>query len=148
MALAFHLLPRCWLLYFCFVWTSCPHLSSKRKIPHTTSKKREANISASKWVALCNQNFLNTKHGSVTEPALCNWSLYNRNRGSCQIMKGEPTILLYRFTGTGNAFNAVVHSSVPIGGGLSSSAALEVATHTFLEALEGRKVRGTVLENA
>ena len=29
---------------------------------------------------------------------------------------------------------------VPLGGGLSSSAALEVATHTFLEALEGRKV--------
>ena len=46
----------------------------------------------------------------------------------------------FRLTGTGSAFNAVVHSSVPLGGGLSSSAALEVATHTFLEALEGRKV--------
>lgn len=34
----------------------------------------------------------------------------------------------------------MVHTSVPLGGGLSSSAALEVATHTFLEALEGSKV--------
>ncbi|XP_018027850.1 galactokinase-like, partial [Hyalella azteca] len=32
-------------------------------------------------------------------------------------------------------FNAVVASSVPLGGGLSSSAALEVATYSFLEAL-------------
>ncbi|XP_029032151.1 galactokinase-like [Osmia bicornis bicornis] len=33
------------------------------------------------------------------------------------------------------SFNAVVLSSVPVGAGLSSSAALEVATYTFLEAL-------------
>lgn len=31
------------------------------------------------------------------------------------------------------SFKAVVHSSVPTGGGLSSSAALEVCTYTFLE---------------
>ena len=35
-------------------------------------------------------------------------------------------------------FDAVVVSSVPLGGGLSSSASLEVATYTFLEALTGR----------
>lgn len=35
-------------------------------------------------------------------------------------------------------FNAVIVSSVPVGGGLSSSAALEVATYVFLEALTGQ----------
>ncbi|XP_072766977.1 galactokinase isoform X2 [Anoplolepis gracilipes] len=37
------------------------------------------------------------------------------------------------------AFNAVIVSTVPMGAGLSSSAALEVATYTFLEALSGKK---------
>lgn len=35
-------------------------------------------------------------------------------------------------------FQAVIDSSVPVGGGLSSSAALEVATATLLEAISGR----------
>ncbi|ERL95343.1 hypothetical protein D910_12608 [Dendroctonus ponderosae] len=35
------------------------------------------------------------------------------------------------------AFQGVIHSSVPTGGGLSSSAAIEVATYTFLDALTG-----------
>ncbi|MHB8902136.1 MAG: galactokinase [Thermoguttaceae bacterium] len=35
-------------------------------------------------------------------------------------------------------FEAVVHSDVPLGGGLSSSAALEVATATLVEAMTGR----------
>lgn len=34
-------------------------------------------------------------------------------------------------------FDAVVVTNVPIGGGLSSSAALEVATLTFIQALTG-----------
>lgn len=34
-------------------------------------------------------------------------------------------------------FNAIILSTVPVGAGLSSSAALEVAMYTFLEALTG-----------
>lgn len=37
------------------------------------------------------------------------------------------------------AFRAVIHTSVPIGGGLSSSASLEVATYLFLDVLTGNK---------
>nr|CAI5831969.1 unnamed protein product [Callosobruchus analis] len=39
--------------------------------------------------------------------------------------------------GSPPAFKAVVHSTVPAGGGLSSSASLEVATYIFLDALTG-----------
>jgi galactokinase len=38
------------------------------------------------------------------------------------------------------AFQALIHSTVPLGGGLSSSAALEVATATLLEAMTGKKL--------
>ena len=37
-------------------------------------------------------------------------------------------------------FDAVVHADVPLGGGLSSSAALEVATATLVEAITGQKL--------
>jgi len=37
-------------------------------------------------------------------------------------------------------FDALVHSTVPLGGGLSSSAALEVSTATALEAITGKKL--------
>jgi len=37
-------------------------------------------------------------------------------------------------------FDALIHSNVPLGGGLSSSAALEVATATLLEAVTGQKL--------
>lgn len=36
-------------------------------------------------------------------------------------------------------FNAVIMTNVPVGGGLSSSAALEMSTLTFLEALGSGK---------
>jgi galactokinase len=37
-------------------------------------------------------------------------------------------------------FDALIHSTVPLGGGLSSSAALEVSTATVLEAITGKKL--------
>src|ERR1039458_2185149 len=37
-------------------------------------------------------------------------------------------------------FDALIHSTVPLGGGLSSSAALEVSTATLLEAITGCKL--------
>jgi galactokinase len=37
-------------------------------------------------------------------------------------------------------FDAMIHTTVPLGGGLSSSAALEVATATLLEAVTGQKL--------
>ena len=40
-------------------------------------------------------------------------------------------------TGTVPAFDCVINSSVPLGGGVSSSASLEVGTYTFIEQLGG-----------
>ncbi|XP_025414042.1 galactokinase-like isoform X2 [Sipha flava] len=41
-------------------------------------------------------------------------------------------------------FDAVILSSVPLGGGLSSSASLEVATYSFIEAITGNKTNQLV----
>jgi len=54
-------------------------------------------------------------------------------------VKGVVAVLLekgYKVPG----FNAVIASNVPTGGGLSSSAALEVATATFIESLTNHKI--------
>ncbi|KAJ6634745.1 Galactokinase [Pseudolycoriella hygida] len=45
-------------------------------------------------------------------------------------------------------FNAVIMTNVPVGGGLSSSAALEMATLTFLEALTAGKSTMTLTDKA
>lgn len=47
--------------------------------------------------------------------------------------------MIVNYFGEAPAFQAVITSSVPTGGGLSSSASLEVATYTFLDALSGLK---------
>jgi galactokinase len=39
-----------------------------------------------------------------------------------------------------SGFNALIHSTVPLGGGLSSSASLEVATATLLEVITGKTI--------
>uniref|UniRef100_A0A224XQA0 Putative galactokinase n=1 Tax=Panstrongylus lignarius TaxID=156445 RepID=A0A224XQA0_9HEMI len=59
-----------------------------------------------------------------------------------KLKKGEPKwanyikgVISYFKGEVKQGFNAVIVSSVPVGGGLSSSAALEVATYVFLEAL-------------
>ncbi|KAK4320088.1 hypothetical protein Pmani_009027 [Petrolisthes manimaculis] len=60
---------------------------------------------------------------------------------SSQLTPSSPTWANYvkgvvaYFPGLVSGFDAVVTTSVPLGGGLSSSASLEVATYTFLEAL-------------
>lgn len=65
---------------------------------------------------------------------------------SSNIARGNPKWLnyvkgvMFHFGQSIPGFNAVIHSSVPVGGGLSSSAALEVATLTFLEQLTARRI--------
>ncbi|XP_022089363.1 galactokinase-like [Acanthaster planci] len=57
------------------------------------------------------------------QPGLPAWANYVK--GAVQYYKG-----------TLSSFDAVIASSVPLGGGVSSSASLEVATYTFLEAMD------------
>ncbi|XP_053697681.1 galactokinase-like isoform X2 [Sabethes cyaneus] len=65
---------------------------------------------------------------------------------SSNIARGVPKWLnyvkgvMFHFGQAIPGFNAVINSNVPVGGGLSSSAALEVATATFLEQLTARKI--------
>lgn len=54
-----------------------------------------------------------------------------------------PLGVLAGFVGRGakpGGFDALIHSTVPLGGGLSSSAALEVSTATLLEAMTGAQL--------
>lgn len=45
--------------------------------------------------------------------------------------------MIANYIGATPAFQAIIVSSVPTGGGLSSSAALEVSMYTFLDAING-----------
>lgn len=73
--------------------------------------------------------------GSPLSPGLPRWANYVK--GVIQHYRATPV----------PAFRAVIASSVPLGGGLSSSASLEVATYTFLQQLkpdDGDKVSKAV----
>lgn len=56
-----------------------------------------------------------------------------------QLIKIESSILFCCIVASVPGFKAVIASNVPIGGGVSSSASLEVAMYTFLESLTGGK---------
>ncbi|HEY2343488.1 MAG TPA: galactokinase [Chthoniobacteraceae bacterium] len=68
--------------------------------------------------------------GDQTRPTTHSWSNYLRG-----VIAG-----LYEAGLETPGFDAVIHASLPAGGGLSSSAALEIATATLGEALTGRKL--------
>ncbi|XP_010290995.1 PREDICTED: galactokinase, partial [Phaethon lepturus] len=63
------------------------------------------------------------RQGSSLSPAQPRWANYVK--GVIQHYRGGPV----------PGFSAVIASDIPLGGGLSSSAALEVATYTFLQQL-------------
>ncbi|XP_075973405.1 galactokinase-like [Anticarsia gemmatalis] len=68
------------------------------------------------------------------------------SKSSVPLVPGAPAWANYikgvvaNFPGGVGGFDAVIVSDVPMGAGLSSSAAIEVATFTLLEALTGNKV--------
>ncbi|MEX2167755.1 MAG: galactokinase [Pirellulales bacterium] len=68
--------------------------------------------------------------GEDAPPSLPRWGVYMR--GVVELMRREGF--------EPGPLEVAVQSSVPLGSGLSSSAALEVATATLLEAVEGRKL--------
>ena len=72
--------------------------------------------------------------GDLTPPEKVDWTSYVQGSIACSIEKGAKT----------TGFNAVINSNVPLGGGLSSSASLEVAVATLMEELSGVKFPGTV----
>jgi galactokinase len=77
------------------------------------------------------QELAELKTGGEIEPGPVAWSSYVQGVIAGFVARGiVPT-----------AFDAVIQSNVPLGGGLSSSAALEVATATLVEALTGRKLQ-------
>ena len=66
----------------------------------------------------------------VIEPAdKVEWTSYVQGAIACSLEKGARV----------GGFNALINSNVPLGGGLSSSASLEVAVATLMEALSGHK---------
>ena len=73
----------------------------------------------------------NVQVAGAIEPGAVTWASYIQGVVAGFVARGlRPS-----------AFNALIRSSVPLGGGLSSSAALEVATATLLEAILDQKLQ-------
>ena len=68
--------------------------------------------------------------GSSQPQAVSHWSNYVQGAIACSLEKGLNVA----------PFQAVIHSNVPLGGGLSSSASLEVAVATLMEKLSGKVI--------
>lgn len=64
------------------------------------------------------------------DATLPNWAKYVQGTLVSMGREGVPSV----------GFDAVIESNVPLGGGLSSSAALEVATATLLEEMAGKRI--------
>lgn len=69
-------------------------------------------------------------HGTIDPTQSSGWKAYVQGSVACMLEEGIEAA----------PFDAVLKSNVPLGGGLSSSAALEVATATLCEALAGRRL--------
>lgn len=86
-----------------------------------------------------------TTNKDADEPKKITIEMPNKSSLVCVCRPGKPKWANYikgviaNYIGEKPSFMAVVMSSVPTGGGLSSSAALEVATYTFLDALNGEQ---------
>lgn len=83
-----------------------------------------------------------TTNPNIDEPKKVTFDMPNPNAPIRALLRIGPKWVLYMKGVISNyigdippAFKAVVHTSVPTGGGLSSSAALEVATYLFLDEL-------------
>lgn len=67
--------------------------------------------------------------GDIEPAEKVEWTSYVQGTIACALEKGAKV----------GGFNAFINSNVPLGGGLSSSASLEVAVATLMEALSGHK---------
>ncbi|RUS74528.1 hypothetical protein EGW08_017716 [Elysia chlorotica] len=77
-----------------------------------------------------------TLASGTDSPQYTEFQIKDLKRGTpkwCNYVKGVAA----QMSGNVPSFDAVIASSVPLGGGVSSSAALEVATYKFLEQMEG-----------
>lgn len=68
-----------------------------------------------------------------------NWGIALSKLGSSLSRYIKKLFFCFSHIGIIVGFDAVILSSVPLGGGLSSSASLEVATYSFIEAITGNK---------
>ncbi|KAK3765507.1 hypothetical protein RRG08_054032 [Elysia crispata] len=79
---------------------------------------------------------IETLNSGTDSPRYTEFPIDNLEPGKpkwCNYVKGVAA----QMPGTVPSFDAVIISSVPLGGGVSSSASLEVATYTFLDQLDG-----------